>query len=127
MAKDVMKYKEFLGSVQYSAEDERFVGRIEEIPDLVTFEGRSVKELKQAFHDAVEEYIRLCAATDRPILKSFKGSFNIRISPELHRHAHRLALLDGISLNQLVQKALEKEVRERNPAYQTEEETTKET
>ena len=55
--KDVLRYKDFIGSVHFSAEDECFFGKIEGIDDLVTFEGRNVVELKKAFHEAVEDYI----------------------------------------------------------------------
>jgi predicted HicB family RNase H-like nuclease len=121
MAQDVLKYKGFIGSVRFNTDDDRLVGRIEEIPDLVTFQGQSVQELKHAFHAAVDDYIQLCAAANKPPLRSFKGSFNIRISPDLHRYAARCALESGISLNQFVQEALEREVRERSPDYRSDE------
>lgn len=117
MAHDVMKYKDFLGSVHFSAADDRFVGRIEEIDDVVTFEGDSVAELKAAFHEAVEDYIELCAAAGKPARRSFKGSFNVRITPELHRNVYRCAVEDGISLNQFVQQALEHEVAAHTLSY----------
>jgi predicted HicB family RNase H-like nuclease len=108
--KDVLNYKYFLGSVHFSNEDECFFGRIEGIDDLVTFEGQDVQTLKKSFHEAVEDYIELCKLTDKPLLKSYKGSFNIRISPQLHKKAVQKSLMLGISLNQLVQQAIEKEV-----------------
>ncbi|MFP4152738.1 MAG: type II toxin-antitoxin system HicB family antitoxin [Alkalispirochaeta sp.] len=117
MANDLMKYKDFLGSVHYDADGERFVGRIEEIPDIVTFEGSSVEELKEAFHTAVDDYIRLCEETNRPMRRSFKGTFNVRVTPGLHRDAFRCAIESGLSLNQFVQQAIEHEVRERFPGY----------
>ena len=110
--KDVLIYKGFLGSVHFSSEDECFFGKIEGIDDLVTFEGQNIKALKKSFHEAVEDYIELCKLTKKPFLKSYKGSFNIRISPELHRKAVQKSLMLGISLNQLVQQAIEKEVED---------------
>ena len=110
--KDVLQHKGFIGSVHFSAEDECFFGKIEGIDDLITFEGRNVSELKKAFQEAVEEYIELCKLTGKPTHKSYKGSFNIRINPELHKKAVQKSLTLGISLNQLVQKAIEEEVRE---------------
>ena len=67
--KDVIIYKDFIGSVSYAAEDEVFYGKIEGVNDLVSFEGESAKELKQAFHDAVEDYIEIC--------REFKGNIQI--------------------------------------------------
>lgn len=110
--KDVLRYKDFIGSVHFSAEDECFFGKIEGINDLVTFEGRTVDELKKAFREAVEDYSRLCKITGKQLRKSYKGNFNVRMTAELHRKAVQKSLRLGISLNQLVQKAVEKEVRD---------------
>lgn len=106
--KDVIKYKDYLGSVHYSAEDEVFYGKVEGIDDLVSFEGRDVQEIKLAFQEAVEEYEQLCTLTGKQKEKTYKGSFNIRITPELHRLAARRAVEMGISLNQLVERAMQK-------------------
>ena len=110
--KDVLRYNDFIGSVHFGAEDECFFGKIEGIDDLVTFEGRDVEELKKAFREAVEDYIGLCRKAGKPLFKSCKGSFNVRMTAELHRKAARKSALLGISLNRLVQRAVEKEVRE---------------
>jgi len=110
--KDILRYKDFIGSVHFSAEDECFFGRVEGIDDLVTFEGRAVDELKRTFREAVEDYMDLCRTAGKSLRKSYKGSFNVRMTAELHRKAARKSALLGISLNRLVQKAVEKEVRE---------------
>jgi predicted HicB family RNase H-like nuclease len=111
--KDVLHYKDFIGSVHFSADDECFFGKVEGINDLVTFEARTVDELKEAFREAVEDYRRLCKLTGKPLRKSYKGSFNVRMTAEVHRKAVQKSLKLGISLNQLVQRAVEKEVRNR--------------
>lgn len=111
--KDVLRYKDFIGSVHFSAEDECFFGKIEGVDDLVTFEGRDVDELRGSFREACEDYIRLCRKAGKPAHKSCKGSFNVRLTADLHQKAVRKSALLGISLNQLVQRAVEKEVRER--------------
>jgi predicted HicB family RNase H-like nuclease len=108
--KDILKYKEFIGSVHFNGDDEVFYGKIEGVNDLITFEGESVKELLSSFKEAVDDYINLCKSNKKPIYKSYKGSFNVRISPTLHRKAIEKALSLGIPLNQLVQKAIENEV-----------------
>ncbi len=108
--KDLLTYKDFIGSVHFSAEDKVFHGRIEGINDLVTFEGQSVDELITAFHEAVDDYIALCKEAGKEPIKSCKGSFNVRIPAELHIRAMQKAAMLDISLNQLVQKAIEKVV-----------------
>jgi len=108
--KDVLIYKDYIGSVHFNADDEVFFGKIEGVEDLITFEGNSVLEVKGAFEEAVNDYIELCKECGKKFEKSYKGSFNIRIAPEIHKKAKRLALMKGISLNQFIQKAVEEEV-----------------
>lgn len=108
--KDVLTHKGFIGSVHFDSEDMVFHGKIEGINDLVTFEGESVKGLMKAFKEAVEDYLELCEIAGKEPMKSVKGSFNVRISPEIHKRAIEKATILGISLNQLVQKAIEDEV-----------------
>jgi predicted HicB family RNase H-like nuclease len=108
--KDVLTYKGFMGTVHFSAEDKVFHGKIEGIDDLVTFEGHSVEELIKAFHNEVDDYIALCKEMGKEPIRSYKGSFNVRISPEMHRKAVERATKKGLSLNQFVQTAIEKEL-----------------
>jgi predicted HicB family RNase H-like nuclease len=56
----VLEYNGYLGSAEFSAEDEVFHGRLEGIRDLVTYEGTDVESLKRAFHKAVDDYIATC-------------------------------------------------------------------
>lgn len=108
--KDFLIYKDFIGSVHFNADDEIFFGKIEGIEDLISFEGQSVSELKSAFEESVDDYINVCKENGKDYEKSYKGSFNVRISPEIHKKAKRLAIMKGISLNQFIQKAVEDEV-----------------
>lgn len=55
--KDVLRYKGFIGSVQYSIDDTIFFGKIEGIHDLVTYEGTTVEKLETGFHYMVDEHI----------------------------------------------------------------------
>jgi len=110
MKKDFLEYKDFIGSVHFSTEDDIFFGKIEGLPDLVLFEGSTVKELKQSFEEAVNDYIEVCKELHKPVMKTLKGSFNVRINPELHRKAYNASLIKGISLNQFVQAAIENQL-----------------
>jgi len=102
----MLKYKDFFGSVEYSAESECFFGKIIGTTDLVTFEGESVESLKNAFAEAVEDYIILCSEVGKEPQKAYKGSFNVRISPDLHKEAVMIASRNGISLNAFVEKTI---------------------
>ena len=106
MKNNMLRYKDFFGSVEYSADDDCFFGRIIGTTDLVTFEGNSVETLKAAFAEAVEDYIVLCNEAGKEPQKTYKGSFNVRISPDLHKEAVMLASRKGISLNAFVEKTI---------------------
>jgi len=104
---NVLTYKGFIGSVHFSAADNVFFGKLEGINDLVTFEGETVQELKNAFCYMVDEHIKDCEAENIPVEKSYKGSFNIRLTPDLHRRAAIYAKLHGITLNSFVKESIE--------------------
>ena len=108
--KNILKYKDFIGTVNYSSDDKVFFGKVEGINDLVTFEGTTVEELETAFKYMVDQHIEDCKENNLPIEKSYKGSLNIRLSPKLHKKAAYKATIEGISLNQLIKKAVEKEI-----------------
>ena len=108
--KDVIIYKDYTGSVHYSEDDEVFFGKVEGIDDLVTFEGQSVPQLKKAFHEAVDDYLEIARASGKQPEKTYRGSLNIRLKPEVHRKANRLAVIKGKTLNQFINDAVEHEV-----------------
>ena len=106
MTNNMLKHKDFFGSVEYSADDDCFFGKIIGTTDLVTFEGDSVESLKVAFREAVEDYLALCIEVGKEPQKTYKGSFNVRISPDLHKEAAMLASRKGVSLNAFVEKTI---------------------
>jgi predicted HicB family RNase H-like nuclease len=108
--KNVIEYKGYSGTVEFSADDDVFFGKINGIRDVVTFEADSVQKLKKAFREAVDDYIKTCEQLGKDPDKEFKGSFNIRIKPRVHRLAVIKSASMKISLNQFVERALEKEV-----------------
>lgn len=107
--KDTIEYEGFVGSVHFSAEDRCFFGKVEGIEDLVSFEGDTVEKLMVDFRLAVEDYKGLCKKLGKDPFKSCKGAFNVRIPKKLHAVAVKKAAKEGISLNQLVQRAIEHE------------------
>jgi len=105
--KDIMKHKGYIGSVHYSDEDQVFFGKLEYIKSLVNYEGTDVKSLKQAFEDAVDDYLDLCKQEGILAEQPFKGSFNVRAGSALHRRAALFAKENGLNLNKVVTEALE--------------------
>lgn len=111
-----MRYKGYLGSVSYSEDDNVFFGKIEGINGLVNFEGESVTELTDAFHHAVDDYIDYCIREKLEPHKSYTGSLNVRIPPEIHNRIAILAVQEGISINAFIKGAIEKQLSEQTKA-----------
>lgn len=103
---DIIQYQNYYASVQFSAVDEVFYGKILGINDLVSFEGSSVKELKDSFKEAVEDYIETCAEIGKTPEKTYKGTFNVRVPSNLHKEAALFAAGHNITLNEFVKLAL---------------------
>jgi predicted HicB family RNase H-like nuclease len=109
--KDMMEYKGYFGSVHYSDEDSIFFGKIEFIRGLINYEGESVTTLKEAFKEAVEDYLILCEESGKEPEKPFKGTFNVRVGKDLHRKAALYAESHKMSLNHLMSHALQDYLR----------------
>jgi predicted HicB family RNase H-like nuclease len=107
---NTIEYKGYIGSIEYSSEDKCFFGKLEMIDDLVTFEATTALELEENFHAVVEEYLATCKALGREPQKVYKGVFNVRIEPELHKRVYQEALRSGVSLNSYVRLALSRSV-----------------
>lgn len=103
---DILQYKNYYGSVHFSASDEVFHGKVLGINDLVNFEGTSVKELKAAFEEAVEDYIDTCNEIGKSPDKTYKGTFNVRVPSALHKEASTFAAINNITLNEFVKMAI---------------------
>jgi predicted HicB family RNase H-like nuclease len=101
-----MKYKGYEAVVEFDAEAEILHGEVINIRDVITFQGNSVSELKQAFHDSVDDYLDFCKERGEEPDKPFSGKFMVRISPELHKKIAIKAKKEGQSLNSLVEKSL---------------------
>ncbi len=107
---NTMEYKGYLGSVEFSEVDGVFFGKVLGIRGLLSYEGSSAKELVKDFHDVVDDYLALCSAEGKEPERAYKGSFNVRVSPELHKRAAICAAAQQISLNSFVEQALAKSV-----------------
>jgi predicted HicB family RNase H-like nuclease len=108
--KDMLSYKEYFGSIHYNQEDRIFYGKIEFIRALVSYEGKDADTLEAAFAESVEDYYASCAEQGITPEKPFKGSFNVRIAPELHERVAIAASQHGVSLNRYVSEALSQAV-----------------
>ena len=105
--KNTMEYKGYIGSVEFSEEDGLFFGKVLGIRTLISYEGSNAKELVDDFHRGIDDYLIVCFEENQEPEHAYKGSFNIRISPELHKQAAVCAISQSITLNKLVEKALQ--------------------
>ncbi|NCA82093.1 MAG: type II toxin-antitoxin system HicB family antitoxin [Opitutae bacterium] len=101
-----LQYNGYLGSVECSFEDKCLYGKILYINDLVTYEAETVLELEAAFKESVDDYLATCAEIGKDPDKSFKGTFNVRMTPERHKAAAVEALLQKTTLNDFVSQAV---------------------
>ena len=95
-----MTYKGYAARVEYSDEDNCFIGHIAGVKDVVGFHANSVDGLRKAFKEAVDDYLRTCEKLGRPPQKPYSGKLMLRIPPEVHARAAMLAEAQGKSLNQ---------------------------
>lgn len=107
---NTMLYKNYAGSVEFSEEDGLFYGKVLGIRSLISFEGTTAKELVDDFHGAVDDYLETCNAEGISPEKAFKGSFNVRTTPDIHRRAAIYAINHNESLNSFVTEALEEKL-----------------
>ena len=103
---NTMEYKGYLGSVEFSEEDALFYGKVLGIRALVSYEGNNAQELIADFHGAVDDYLELCAQQCKEPERAYKGSFNVRISPELHKQAVVAAMSRNMTLNSFVERSI---------------------
>ena len=108
----MMKYKDYIATVEYDEIDKIFVGQVINTRDLIAFDGKSVQELDNSFHAVIEEYISDCKATKKEPEKPFSGKFVVRLLPEQHREAFFAAKKAGMSLNKWVVDTISKATQE---------------
>ena len=107
---NMMKYKGYFGSIEASPEDGCLYGRLEFINALVSYEGNTVPELVNAFHEAVDDYLSTCQTLGHLPETPCKGSFNVRVGHDVHVRAVMAARERGISLNELAKQAIENQI-----------------
>lgn len=105
---NTMEYKGYIGSVEFAEEDGIFFGKVMGIRSLISYEGQNAKELVADFHGAVDDYLDICKEKGVQPEVAYKGSFNIRISPELHRRLVIYTTAHQISLNSYIEETLKK-------------------
>ncbi len=107
---NILSYKGYSASIEFDTDDMLLVGRIAGINDVIGFHAENVEDLIAAFHEAVEDYIEVCAKIGKKPERAYSGKLMLRVDPALHARLARAAELSGKSLNQLGEEALERAV-----------------
>ncbi len=81
---NTMTFQGYVALIEYSDEDQCFVGHIAGIHDIVGFHGESVAELRTAFEEAVDDYLEACEKLSRAPQKPYSGKLMLRVPPEVH-------------------------------------------
>ena len=105
-----LEYKGYTGSIEYSKEDDLLYGKVLGIKGLISYEGKTGKELEEDFKETIDTYLADCKERGVEPERPFKGSFNVRISAKLHRKAALLAMKEKMSLNNFVAESIKERI-----------------
>jgi len=108
---NIMEYKGYIGSVEFSESDELFYGKVQGIRSLISYEGSTAAELVADFHGAVDDYLTLCEEEGTKPEIAYKGSLNVRFkNRDTHRRAAVYAMTHDQSLNSFIESAVEEKL-----------------
>ncbi len=102
----MLRHKGYVGHAEFDDEAGLYHGEVLDLKDVVTFQGKSVDELEEAFRDSVDDYLDFCNDRGEEPDRSFTGRFMLRLPPDLHRAAYVSAQKEGKSLNQWITERL---------------------
>ncbi|MGE4272955.1 MAG: type II toxin-antitoxin system HicB family antitoxin [Desulfitobacterium sp.] len=103
---NLLEYKGYCGTVEFSANDKVLFGKVIGVNSLISYEGESVESLKKDFEVAVDDYLDLCAEKGIEPEKVYRGSFNVCVTPELHKNLVLYSASHGQTLNATVEEAI---------------------
>ncbi|NUM78605.1 type II toxin-antitoxin system HicB family antitoxin [candidate division KSB1 bacterium] len=95
----MMHYHGYLARVEYDDEAKIFHGEVINTRDVITFQGKSVDELKKAFEASVKDYLAFCRERGEEPDKPFSGCFTVRLSPDQHKKVIMAAEKNGKNLD----------------------------
>jgi len=103
----MLKYKGYTGRAEFDDEAGIFHGEVLDLRDVITFQGKNVKEIERAFRDSIDDYLAFCSERGEEPDKPFSGRLMLRLPPDLHRKAYVTARREGKSINQWIAEKLE--------------------
>jgi len=103
----MMEYNGYIAHVEFDDEAEIFHGEVINTRDVITFQGKSVSEIKQEFETSVKVYMDFCRKHGKEPDKPFSGRLTLKVSPDLHRKAFAAAKRAGKSINSWIIEKIE--------------------
>ncbi|MBR6123255.1 type II toxin-antitoxin system HicB family antitoxin [Candidatus Saccharibacteria bacterium] len=108
---NIMKYKGYIGTVEFSEQDGLFYGKVQGIRSLISYEGATAAELVADFHDAIDDYLALCESENIAPEIAYKGCLNVRFKDrDIHRQAAIYAITHERSLNSFIEEAVKEKL-----------------
>jgi len=114
----MIEYKGYTGVFEFDPSIDAFHGRVVGLQDVVTFQGRSLDDLRREMAESVEDYLEFCADVGKEPERPYRGEFLVRTTPEVHRAAAIEAESSGMSLNAWVEETITSVFKERRSGYQ---------
>src|SRR2546423_6455209 len=108
---NTLEHKGFRSRIEYSADDNLFVGRLIGIKDIVTFHGETVEELRSEMKETVDFHIEVCEKMGRKAKKQYSGKVMLRLPDQLHAKIAEAAAAAGKSINEWGKDVLESAVK----------------
>lgn len=102
-----LSYKGYEGTVEVDVENGVCRGKLLFVKDLITYVSETPKGLKAAFEESVDDYLETCQELGREPQRPFRGAFNVRVPPDMHRAAAVRAARDEVTLNEIMVRALD--------------------
>jgi len=102
----MIEYKGYTGIFDFDPSIDAFHGRVLGLQDVVTFQGRSLDEIRREMEESVEDYLALCEEVGKEPERPYRGEFLVRTTPEVHRAVASAAEAEGMSLNAWVETAI---------------------
>ncbi len=97
-----MNYNGYTAKIDLDEKEGFFYGEVLGIVDVITFQGKTVPQLRKAFRESVDDYLEFCKERGEEPDKPHSGRFVVRLEPELHRKVSIAAKMSGKSLNQWI-------------------------
>lgn len=108
---NLIKYKGYIGSVEIAADESMFCGKVQGIQHAIQYEGYDAEGFIGDFHGKVDAYLQECLDAGVKPEKAYKGSFNVRLTPELHERAVIYAMHSNMPLNTFVEQAVQEKLQ----------------